>query len=487
MVSVMRIPSHPQKIAWVFCLLLSAQACAPDLGPLEKPDDALTKAASLGGGGNATYPEAHWWDHYGDSQLRSLIERGLKDSPTLAEATARLSKAVAVAQAAGAPLYPTISADATAAQTRQSYNNGVPPAFVPKGFNDTGRAALNFDYELDFFGKNSAQAKAALQEQDAARFEQAQSRIMVSTSIASSYANLAQYYAELNDAKRSADVRRQTASLFAKRQKEGLENESSVAEAEANYQVAMAEIAALQEQVDLTRNQLAALVGAPPQEALMITPPAPARLNTLPLPSHIPADLIAHRADIQSSLATLHATASRIKVARAGYYPNINLTGYIGHQSFGLGDFFKSGSMIGSFGPAIHLPIFSGGQIEGDYRAARADYDIALASYNASLVNALKEVADSMTSLHALQGRLKAAQAALDASEKSYAIVQNRYRGGLATYIEVLRAEDTLLANRRSMEDMRTRAFILDVALVKALGASFHVSPSGGTPVAAQS
>lgn len=469
----MPIPFRMMQRTGAAALMLAVQACAPDLGPLKQPDSSLQAAASSQDGAAIALPE-RWWEQYGDAQLTSLIERGLQHSPSLAEATARFQKASAAAQAAGADQYPQLSADAETNRLKQSYHNGIPPAFVPHGFNSTARAALNFDYELDFFGRVRASVEAASLEEKAARLEQAQARLMVSTAIASSYASLVQLDAALDDARRSATVRQQTADLFSKRRNEGLENESGVAEAQASYQRAQAEIAALEEQVALTQNQLLALVGAPAQEAASLLPPQPTALRILPAPKDLRADLMANRPDIQASLALVKAAAKRIDVAEAGYYPNINFSGYIGQQSLGLQHFTKSGALIGSFGPAIHLPLFTGGQLDGQYRSAYADYDLALAQYNGALVNALREVADALTSLDALQKRLSATKAALAASERAYRIVNNRYRGGLATYIEVLRAEDNLLATRRSMEDMRTRAFVLDVALVKALGADFR-------------
>ena len=122
------------------------------------------------------------------------------------------------------------------------------------------------------------------------------------------------------------------------------------------------------------------------------------------------------------------------------------------------------------------MPIFSGGRIEGAYRGARAEYDEAVALYNQTLVDALKEVADALTDRRTLDARLIEVRAALLAGEEAYRIARLRYEGGLSSYIDVLAVENRLVAQRRSLAALETRAFALDVALVRALGGGFTTS-----------
>jgi outer membrane protein TolC len=160
-------------------------------------------------------------------------------------------------------------------------------------------------------------------------------------------------------------------------------------------------------------------------------------------------------------------------VAKADFYPNIDLTAEIGLQSLGIGSLIKASSVFGAVGPAISLPIFKGGQLEGAYRGARAEYDAAVANYDAAVTQALHDVADVAASQRALGSRLSKSREALASAEGAYRIVQNRYLGGLSTYLEVLTAEDSLIASRQTVADLETRAFALDVALVRALGGGF--------------
>ena len=130
--------------------------------------------------------------------------------------------------------------------------------------------------------------------------------------------------------------------------------------------------------------------------------------------------------------------------------------------------------MQGAVGPALSLPIFTGGRLDGAYRQARAEFDASVAAYDQTLITAVKEVADVVVRQRALEARLVHARVALEESRRAYELVQARYRGGLSPYFEVLGAEDALNANRRAVADLEARAFALDVALVRALGGGFH-------------
>ena len=161
-------------------------------------------------------------------------------------------------------------------------------------------------------------------------------------------------------------------------------------------------------------------------------------------------------------------------MAKAGFYPNINLAAFIGAQSLGLSNFTRSGSDIGQGGLAISLPIFEGGQLQGAYRGARGDYDAAVAAYDGTLVRALQEVADAAAGQRALTTRLAAARESLTAGESAYRVARLRYEGGLTSYLTLLTAEDAVIAQRRLVAQLEARALTLDASLVRALGGGFR-------------
>jgi NodT family efflux transporter outer membrane factor (OMF) lipoprotein len=188
------------------------------------------------------------------------------------------------------------------------------------------------------------------------------------------------------------------------------------------------------------------------------------------------ADLLGRRPDIAAARMRAQAAAKRIDQATAAFYPNVNLAAFIGVQSLGLDMLTKSGSSIGAVGPAISLPIFDGGRLRGQLRGADADYAEAVASYDGTVVQALQDVADAAVSQKALGGQLIKTGEAVDTAREAWRIQNNRYEGGLSSYLDVLSAEDTLLTNLRTQSDLRSRAFTLDVALVRALGGGYSTN-----------
>ena len=460
--------------ALILPLAIAGCAPVPDLGPKPIPRAPETIAASQSlAGTSLAWPGEGWWAGYSDPQLTALIEEGLSNSPDLAAATARLRRADGLARQAGGALLPSVDLTGQTGLNKQSYNNGIPPAFVPKGWLGNGQIALNLNFDLDLWGKNRAALAAATSEKNAAEIDAQQARLMLTTGIADAYADLARLYAQRDIQQRTLDLRIATQKLVADREQNGLETRGSVRQADATLSSARASLAAADEAIVLRQNQIAALIGAGPDRGLAITPPELAALASLGLPANVTTDLIGRRPDIAAARARAQAAASRIKVARADFFPALRLSGLIGLQALGLDQLIEKDSLYGNVGPAISLPIFRGGAIGGQYRSARATYDEAVANYDKTVLGAYQEAADAVTSRRALAQRLHEVRAALAASEDAYSIARQRYDGGLSTYLDVLNVEDRLLATRQAAADLDARAFALDVALIRALGGGF--------------
>lgn len=454
---------------------LSACASVPPshFGPPPKEATSLDADVSLTVAGTETaaaWPQEAWWQSYGDAQLDALITQGLADAPDMRAAQARATLAQSSVMSARANLRPTVSGTASAQASRQSYNLGFP---LPEGWDDNGNAAINFGWELDFWGKNRAALAAATSSANAALAEQAAARIGLSTAIASAYAELAGLYSDHDAASEALRIRTRTQELMQQRQDNGLENSGAVRRAEAGKAAATAQLAAIDEAIALTKHAIAALVGAGPDRSLTITRPSAKLAQSSDLPNSIPAELLGRRADITAAKLRVEAAQGGITVAEKQFYPNISLTGLIGLQTLNLANFFQTDSLVNSGGAAISLPIFQGGRLKAGYRAAEAEYELAVAAYDGILTQALREVADAATSRKALDTRLSATREAHTAAQAAYTIANNRYRGGLATTLDVLSAEDGLIAARRDLAALETRALALDIALIRALGGGF--------------
>jgi NodT family efflux transporter outer membrane factor (OMF) lipoprotein len=466
-------------------LFLAGCVGAPELGPKPVPlaADSIAASRSLSADPAGRWPTDAWWRDYGDSQLATLIAEGLDNSPDVAAAAARFRRASGMALEAGAPMLPQLDVRGEATGEKQSYNNGFPKEFLPKGWKDHGQVAANLGFDLDLWGRNRAAYAAATSEAQAAALDARQARLMLSTGIALAYFDLGRLIAERDVRKAALDVRTTTRKLVDNRMANGLETRGSLRQADAGVATARAELTGAEQAVALRRNQIAALIGAGPDRGLDIAPPA---LDVPPqsgLPAGVTTDLIGRRPDIAAARERVEAAASRIKVARADFFPAIRLNALIGLQSLGLDALFEKDSSFGSAGPAISLPIFHGGALKGRYTAARGTYDEAVADYDRTVLAAYQQVADAVTGQRLVGQRLGDARAALTASEEAYKIARLRYEGGLSNYLEVLTVEDRLLQARLAVAALDAEARSLDIGLIRALGGGFDAT-AAADPIA---
>jgi NodT family efflux transporter outer membrane factor (OMF) lipoprotein len=462
------------RFALIVPVLLAACAPVPQLGsaPVPRSAGSLASVQSLPVSA-VDWPSDRWWTGFGDAQLDTLVAEGLAGSPDVALAAARVRSAEALAQQAGAALGPSLAVDGSVGGVKQSENLGIPPAFVPKGVQDTGRLTAALSFNLDLWGRNRAALKAARGEAIAAAVDAAQARLLLTTGIAAAYADLAMYHEQRDAAAAALEVRTATARLTAQRVQVGSETRGGQAQAEARVPQARADVLALDEAIVLTQNRLAALTGAGPDRGRTIARPV---LRAVPVgvPAGAGIDLVGRRPDLVAARLRAEAAGDRIKVARADFYTNLNLTALVGLQSLGLGQLFDGGSSYGNGGLAVSLPVLDAGRIQGRYRGARADYDAAVARYDATLVTALRETADAVTSRNAADARVAALRGALASAEEAAKIARLRYTGGLSNQLPVLTADDTLVGVRRAVADAESRRTALDIALIRALGGGYR-------------
>ena len=452
-------------------LLSSACLSVPDLGPRPEPRAPESFAATFDAPA-ADWPADRWWEGYGDPQLATLIGEGLAGSPTMAVAEARVRRAQANAQQAGAALQPSIDATASGGAVQISENLGLP---VAQGWEDFGQVAIGMTFDLDLWGRNRANLRAALSETDAARADAAYARLTLSTAIAASYADLARLAALRDTADdQPAHPRGHAADDAGARGPGPREPRRRGA---GGIQPRHGRRRARRcRRADRAHPQRHRRPGGPGTRSRAGRSACRRRRASTPSACRPASASISSAAGPISSPRGCgrKRRAQRIRAARAEFYPNVRLSALVGLQSLGIGSLLQGGSTFGSAGPAISLPIFSGGRIEGNYRGTRADYDAAVAAYDHTLITALREVADVAARQRALGVRLRESRAALEASATAYRLLEARYRGGLASYLEVLSAEDALNSNRRAVAELEASAFALDVALVRALGGGFH-------------
>jgi NodT family efflux transporter outer membrane factor (OMF) lipoprotein len=223
----------------------------------------------------------------------------------------------------------------------------------------------------------------------------------------------------------------------------------------------------------LLRHALAALLGAGPDRGLAIAPPQLTARAFAALPGNLPLDLVGRRPDLVSARLRAESAAARIGVARADFYPSINIVAVAGVQSIGLTDLLRGSSLFSNVGPALRLPVFAQAGTEGRYRAARADYDQAVAVYDQTLLDALRDVADAIAAKRAATNQLQAARTGLDAAAQARRIAELRYREGLTSQLELLVADQALITARRTLALLESQSVVADITLIRVLGGGF--------------
>lgn len=460
----------PRPIYFISALLaLGGCASLPPLSPARVAHpispNALPETA------DGAFPADAWWQQFGDPGLDATIAAALAHSPDLDVAAARLRSAEALAIEAGAANWPQANLEASGGGNKQSYNNGIPRAFLPQGVVDNGRIAGNFGFNIDLWGRNRAALAAATSDAAAARVDAAQARLLLTTAVAAAWIEYAQRQTEVRLAQRALDIRERSEGLTLARQQQGVDTLAEVRLAQSRSAQARGELAALEEMRVLTQHRINALIGANPDASLPIP-----KLNEAPeiaIPAQISLNLLGRRPDLVAARLRSEAIAARVRVARTAFYPNINLVAVAGLQSLGLSALFDSGSSFASFGPALSIPVFDGGRLAARYRGIRATYDEAVARYDATLIDAVHEIADVLASQHALDARLADARVAQTAAREARGLAELRYRNGLFNQLQLLTAEDQALAAERSVAALEVRRLALTVALVRALGGGF--------------
>ncbi|QHJ00784.1 efflux transporter outer membrane subunit [Xylophilus rhododendri] len=422
---------------------------------------------------------ADWWRGFGDERLDDLVSQAVADSPTLKSAEARLQRAQAAADVTRSNDGPQLNGSVDA--TRQHFSaNGIYPAPLGGSTFNLGTVRLSGSYELDFFGKNRAALESALGTANAAAADAQAARLLLACNVARNYFQLARLQAQLEVAQRTLAQRQETLGLVRDRVTAGLDTRLEERQSQAGIPEARQQIESLHEQIAITRNAIGALVGQPrgmqELEALPL-----ASYEGVKLPATLPADLLGRRPDVAAARWRVESAAKSIDVAKTEFYPNINLTAFVGLNSLGFDNLAQGSSREWGVGPAIRLPIFDSGRLRANLRGRTADYDAAVESYNGTVIDAVHDAADQVASAKSIVLQQNQQRDAQEAAESAYDIARQRYRAGLGTYLNVLTAENSVLAQRRLAVDLAARRLDTQVNLIRALGGGY----TGETTVAA--
>lgn len=436
-----------------------------------------TDATSLPGEGGL-WPGASWATGIGGAPLQQLIDEALAGNPGLVLAAARVAAARAMVDAAGAASKPQVGAGFSTTRERFSENSIYPPPFGGAYVTDN-ELALNLSYDFDFWGRHGAELRSALSQSKVAEAEHDAARLLLATTVAKAWVQLARQYAQADMANQQVALRDRLNRLTQQRFSAGLDTQSDNLQSLVQVANLNAERAQWNEAIALTRNQLAALLGQGPDRGLRISPASLPTDAAIALPDQLPLGLLGRRPDIVAARWQVEAAQSDIKVAQTAFYPNVNLSAMIGLSSLSWSSFLSHGSMVDGIGPALHLPIFEGGALRAQLKNRVAAYDGAVATYNQALTQALHDVADTVQSLRAAEIEKNNQQTASDAAERAMQLARQRQQVGTVNMLQVVGAEIAYLSQRKLEIDTRARRADLRIGLIKALGGGFEADAEG--------
>ncbi len=459
--------------ATVAALLVSA--CA-DMSGVAASNAKLRDGTSVGLAQTDTDAESQtarsdWWLDFGDADLTTLINKALLDAPSIKIAQTRLAKAEAIADVSHSALFPTVGLDVEATRQLFTQNSIYPPPLAGNIYN-MGTAQLQAGWEIDFFGKNRSALMATLGAARAAGADAEAARIFLTTNITRAWLQLGRIHGQRLIAARSLAQRSEMLSLVRTRVNAGLDTKVELHQSEGGIPEARLQIEMLYEQEQLSRHALAALVGDSTL-ADNIKAPALFAIHAPSIPATLPANLLGTRPDIAAARWRVEAATSDVASAKSQFYPNVNLMAYAGFSSIGLGNLHKSTSEQWGVGPAIRLPIFEGGKLRANLRGKTADLDAAIESYNAAVIDAVRDVTDQVASSQSLTRQREQQRAAQRATEDAYGLSMQRYKAGIANYLQVLATETAVLSQQKQALDLTARAMDTQVALIRALGGGY--------------
>jgi NodT family efflux transporter outer membrane factor (OMF) lipoprotein len=331
---------------------------------------------------------------------------------------------------------------------------------------------------VDFWGEQRAAYQSALGLAQASAVDAEAAKLALASSIASAYIELQHNYLLLDVARDTLAQREQVTSLTRDRNAAGLDSRLELKQTEQTLPATREVVIQLEENIERTRHELAALLGAGPDRGLAITRPSATALVDPALPSQLPSELLGRRPDLQAQRLRVGAAAEAIKVRQAAFFPNVDLIAFAGFQRLGPGALLSAGERQIGAGPALTLPLFDAGRRRAQLSSADAAYDVAVEQYNQALADALRDVADQLSATRSIAAQRVEQQQALATAQEAYDLAVLRYREGVGNYLQVLVTEDPLLTQRQLAADLQARSLQVAVSLARALGGGTTPAPS---------
>ena len=427
-------------------------------------------------------PTPEWWTSFQDAELTQLVQRAVASNLDLKLAAARVEEARAVRGIEKSALYPSVAAGTSVTRQRERVpvvTSTGSSAFRALELNDF-RIGFDSSWELDVFGRIRNEVKAATNDFRAAEEDRRDVQVILLGDLATTYADLRGFQLRLQIAERNIQSQKDTVALTQARAKAGLATDLDVERAIAQQETTSAVVPSLQAAIASSIYRLSVLLGAEPGtlrtelEASAPVPPVPPEV-----PIGLPSDLLKRRPDVRRAEVEIAAAAARVKGAKAEYFPRFTLLGTAGRQATQLHDLSLSLGNFFSVGPAITLPVFTGGRIRSNIALQNARLTQAQLRYRSAVLGALRETEDALVNYSFEQERRDHLQDAVARSQTAVQLSRERYRSGLVDFLTVLDAERQLYNSEDLLAQSEIAVTTNLIALYKALGGGWEVAAPG--------
>jgi multidrug efflux system outer membrane protein len=442
--------------------------------PIQSPPAWKTEGPWREAAPKDAIPKGAWWEIFHDEELNGYEQQLLQANQSLAAARDRLDQARSLARVASAGLFPTLSADPEASRNRYSGNR--PESSTPQIplTQSLYQVPFALNYEVDLFGRarKTLQAANASLQGTAADLQNVQ--LVLTAELAADYFSLRELDSEYQVVQESVKIQQQGLVLVNHRHEGGVASGLDLAQQQTLLDSTITQLYLLQQQRAQFEHAIAELTGS--AASTFSVRVAPLLTAPPPIPLGVPSDLLERRPDIATAERAMAQQNALVGVAKTAFYPQFTISGSGGFQSIALGSLISAPSTFWSLGGDLLQPILNGGRNRATLAFTKSAYDESVANYRGSALTAFQQVEDGLSGLNSLSRAAESQTAAVADAHRALDIANDRYVGGLTTFLDVITAQSVLLTNERLSTQLLGQQMVTSVYLVKALGGGWDAS-----------
>lgn len=420
--------------------------------------------------GTNSFADLGWWETFRDPQLTAYLAEALTNNWDTKIAAARVLQAEAIARITRSQFMPTINAGGDLVTSRASEKGPTP---IPPGLNPQqgyGDVFLSMPaYEVDLWGRIRRANEAARAQLLATVEAERTVRQTLVAEVATAYLDLLEFDLELDIARRTYAIRTNSLELTRSRADGGVASMADVYQSQILVFGAEASIADILRRIEQQENLLSILLGRNPGVIQRGTPLISQTVRA-EIPAGMPSSLLERRPDLRAAEQQLVAANADIGQAKAAFYPQVTLTGFAGFQSVALSDLFTGAAKTWQFGPAVTLPLFTGGRLRGNLKLAQARFEESLARYQQTVQGAFREVSDGLVAYQRTREFRAKQEERTQANRDATELANVRYEGGVTSYLEVLYNEQELFTAELSLALARRNELLSVIQVYRSLG-----------------